>query len=138
MYRVVFDTNVFVSALITPKGTTASLFKFGEKFRSLISLPLLKEIVKTLSYPKISKKYGVSKDMIRDTVLALREHGVLISPRDTVKLLGDEMDNHLLALASEGKADFLVTGDAEIVDLGQINSTKIVSPKQFLGILKSS
>jgi len=47
------------------------------------------------------------------------------------------MDNHLLSLAKESKADFLVTGDKKILSLKKINSTKFFSPFQFLQILKA-
>ena len=42
------------------------------------------------------------------------------------------MDNHLLALAKESKADFLVTGDRELLDVKHINGTAIVTPAEFL------
>ena len=68
MLKVVFDTNVFVSALISTKGTVGSLFKFAQKYKLIVSLPLLEEIVQVLTHPKISKKYEIDPGMIQEIV----------------------------------------------------------------------
>ena len=137
MLKVVFDTNVFVSALIFPKGTVGSLFKFAQKYKLIVSLPLLEEIVQVLTHPKISKKYEIDPGMIQEMLIILKEDSFLASPKKKITILSDSMDNHLLSLAKESKADFLVTGDKEILSLKKIDSTKVLSPFQFLQILKT-
>ena len=74
MLKVVFDTNVFVSALISPKGTVGSLFKFAQKYKLIVSLPLLEEIVQVLTHPKISRKYEIDPEMIQEMLIILKKH----------------------------------------------------------------
>ena len=132
MYKVVFDANIFVSALITPRGKTASLFLHSDKFRPVTSLDHLQEIAETFTHPHIAEKYAVTPAMVRDMFIRLKKHAVVESPKEKVHLVSCAMDNHLLALAKESKADFLATGDRELLDVKHINGTAIVTPAEFL------
>jgi putative PIN family toxin of toxin-antitoxin system len=62
--KVVFDTNVWVSALITPGGVAARLFVSLDRFQSVTSEEILMEVEKVLHYDKIQKKRGLTDEEI--------------------------------------------------------------------------
>ena len=130
MHNVVFDTNVFVSALITP------LFLHADKYLLVISRDVVKELIGVLTYPHLAGKYAVTPAMVQDMLLKLKEHGTFITPKETLSLVSDAMDNHLLALAKEGHADYLVTGDRELLGLKRIGTADIIAPATFANVLE--
>mgnify|MGYP001070909545 CR=1 FL=1 len=58
--------------------------------------------------------------------------GEWVEPKPTVRVLKDDPDNRILECASFGKADIIVTGDKEMLRLGEFNRVKIVSLREYL------
>lgn len=138
MLKVVFDTNVIVSALISPKGTTGSLFKFTASYKLILSPLLLKEIIKVLAYPKIAQKYGITLEISEEMLRLLQKRATIIYTEERADLLSDRLDDHILALAKESRCNFLVTGDRRVLAIKRINGTRIISPAEFQRILRKS
>ena len=138
--RAVIDTNVVVSALIRPKGTAAVLWRrLGEgAFTAVFSPQLIDEIASVLCHPKIRAKYGTtSKDLEHIAALfALR--GDLVSCQERIRLCRDPDDDFLLETAVSGKADYLVSGDDDLLSLKKILQTRIVKPAAFLAVIEKS
>jgi len=57
-------------------------------------------------------------------------------PSEKIDVCRDKKDNFLLEVALEGKADYLITGDEDILVLGSFHNTKIIRPKDFEAMLK--
>jgi len=87
-------------------------------------------LITVLSRPKF-KKY-ISKEDLNTLMLFFNEFGELVNVSSKVKLSRDANDDFLLALAKDGKATFLITGDKDLLVLKKINQTKIVSISDFL------
>ncbi len=139
MLKAVLDTNLFISALLTAKGNPAKIlnrWKAGS-FDSVISLPILKEIRRVILYPKIRRRLNWIDVEINEFLLGLAQFGFMVSGESKIDLIKDDpTDNKYLACALEGNADYIVTGDQHLLKVREYRGTKIISPKEFLDILK--
>ena len=110
--RAVLDTNVFVSALISPKGPPAALLRAlrSGRFTLVSSPPINEEIIEVLNRPYIRDRYGVG-DRIFDVSFVLWELAEVVIDLPEVKVCSDPDDDKFLATAVAGGVDYLVTGD---------------------------
>lgn len=142
--RVVVDTNLFVSGAISPQGAPNQLLQAWLRgaFTPLISDEQRSELEEVLSRPEIAQKYHLSEEyrarllFLVDT-LALR---VCLQRRLPVQVR-DPKDEHLLAAALGGKADYLVTGDEDLLTLDwdpKLPNLRILPVRTFLGLLTSA
>ena len=134
MSRVVLDTNVLVSAVIS-QGKPRELFRMGisNVYIILTSDWMLRELVSVLRRPK----FKTSEDEIRGIVSDLMQSSEIVqvqSSIDTIK--EDPDDNHILATAIDGMSDYIVSGDKHLLELKQFKGIKIVSVDEMLKILK--
>ncbi len=127
--KVVFDTNIFVSALVIPGSQ-------GEKAVSriiegadvlLLSKEILDELLSILSI-----KFSRDKEEISRVAVILSEMAEWVEPSEKIKVLSDEPDNRILECAISGNADVIVAGDKELLRLRGYEKTKIISLKQYL------
>jgi len=135
--RVVVDANVFVSALISPSGTTGELVrKLVEDERTvfLISAVTMDELKRVLLYPKIQNLRKLSQNEI-DCFLSSIE---MLAEEMEAAVLASELecrdsdDIELMSVATRGRADWLVTGDQDLLIIGAVEGIPIVSPSQLL------
>jgi uncharacterized protein len=112
--RIVIDTNVFISGLISNSQSPPVLILNAvrdKKLVHLISDPIIEEYLRVLDYPKIRKFKKVTDEFIRDISAYLIHWTERIELISKVKLSSDPGDNIFLETAVDGSADFLVTGD---------------------------
>jgi uncharacterized protein len=127
--RVVFDTNIFISAFVIP-GSLAekAILKIIEEEDSLlISTAIIDEVLSVLS-----SKFGRDREGLSHVAVTLSEFAELVSPARRIKILKDEPDNRILECALYGEADLLVTGDKKILQLGEYKGVKIISLREYL------
>lgn len=126
--RIVVDTNVLISAFLTAGTSHAVLNEVLTRQECIISSFILKEFKETL----LSKKFGFPLRVIDLFVNYLRQY-CLIQEEDQGFSFDfpDAGDHKILALCRTVKADFLITGDADILALKKIGKTVIIPPAQF-------
>lgn len=127
--RVVFDTNIFISAFVIP-GSLAekAILKIIEREDFLlISRDIIDEVLSVLS-----SKFGRDREALSHVALILSELAEWVRPGRRVKIFKDEPDNRILECAIYGRADVLVTGDKEILQLKEYEGVKIISLKEYL------
>jgi putative PIN family toxin of toxin-antitoxin system len=137
--RAVLDTNVFVSALISPMGKPAAVLKAARsgRFTLVSSPPINEEIIEVLNRPRLRDRYNLG-NRIFDVSFILWEVAELVLDLPDVRICSDADDDKFLATAIGGKADYLVTGDAgDLLHLGECQGVAIVSPRDFLSRLKT-
>ena len=137
--RAVLDTNVFVSALISPKGPPAAILRAlrSQRFTLVSSPPINEEVIEVLTRPHIHDRYGLG-DRIFDVSFILWELAEVVIDLPEVKVCSDPDDDKFLATAIAGGADHLVTGDvADLLRLRRYKDVTIVSPREFVSVLKS-
>ncbi len=133
--RVVLDTNIPVSALISPAGHPAAIYDAWEdgKFTLLICVEQLDELRATLRKPRVAALIKPHKAgrLVNQIKKLADEIGSL--PR--VKRSADPNDDFLLALSEAGRADYLVTGDKSgLLSLRRHKATQIVSAISFAAL----
>mgnify|MGYP001146781343 FL=1 len=127
--RVVFDTNIFISAFVIPGGVAEKAVSRVLEGRDelVISPDIVKEVLSVLS-----SKFGRDREALSHVAVILSDLGEWVEPKQTVRVLKDDPDNRILECASFGKADIIVTGDKEMLRLGEVNRVKIVSLREYL------
>ena len=127
--RVIVDTNCWISFLIGRRLHQLVDLLSDEHIELIICDELLSEIQDVTARPKFIK-YFPSKDV--DSLLEfLQLIGESVNPKQSVQLCRDEADNYLLALAIEANADYLVTGDQDLLVLKEINCCHIIDVAEF-------
>ena len=128
--RVVFDTNVWISGLVF-KGEVRKVLQraLDEEFQAVISIPLLRELEKVLSSPKI----GYSPSVVAATLQQVQSLCLLVHPTQKIQAIHrDPEDNRVLECALEGGADLIVSGDKHLLSLKTFQDIPILTPTQFL------
>ena len=129
--RVVLDTNVLLSGLMTPDAPPGMLLRawVERRFTLVTSKVQLAELQRVLSYPKLRRR--IPKHVAGTLINRLRERAVFVEPTRTPVRLLDEDDLLILGTAVAGKAELLVTGDkSHLLGLKKYGKTRIVSPAQ--------
>ncbi|MDE0392900.1 MAG: putative toxin-antitoxin system toxin component, PIN family [Rhodospirillales bacterium] len=130
--RPVLDTNILVSALLFHSGALAWLrgaWRSG-RIRPLAGPQTTTELIRVLSYPKFALSDGERQELL-DDYLPFCETVAVPEPPPEVPACRDPFDRPFLELALAGRADVLVTGDADLLALANDFSVPIVSPAAF-------
>lgn len=141
MLKAVLDTNVIVSAIITGKGVPSQLLQAWRKqeWVLVVSPSLLQEVQRVLSVPKIAQVYAVTRQDIANLIRLFTSRATIVSENLTIpRTVRDPEDDHILACAKEGQADYIVSGDQDLLTLTSYEGIPIVTPAAFAGLLKAS
>jgi len=138
MMRVVVDTNILVSYLITHRPPIAEIIDVhlarGD-FRLLTSHVLLKELDRVLQYPRLRRYYD-AETRIRFVALIVALSEIVDLPDEVPRICRDPDDDWVIACAVAGEADLIVSGDRDLLDLEQVGDIPILSARQFLARLR--
>jgi len=136
MPKVVSDTNILVSGLIT-SGHCSQILEQVKQYELYLSSYIVDEVRRVLHYAHIQKKYHLTEEDIRRHVERLLEIGETIEvPTALTVIQEDEKDNPILACAVDAQADYLVSGDQHLKDLGVYKGITVVPPAEFLKVLE--
>lgn len=130
MKRVVLDTNVTISAFLW-SGHPRTIYDLirGRKIIMLISSNMEQELIRVLGY----SKFGLSPKEILPFIKSLRSNGEYVKTSSKVSLItADLTDNIFLDCAVDGRADYIVSGDKHLLDLGIYKGVQILKAKDFL------
>jgi len=133
--RAVLDTNVVLSALLFSAGTLVALRRGwqGQLFTPLLSKATAGELIRALAYPKFRLNAEEREDLLSD-YLPFCEPIQVPNPPPHTPPCRDPFDVQFLELALAGEADFLVTGDQDLLSLTAELSCPIVSADRFLKV----
>ncbi len=131
--RLVIDTNILISALLAETSLPAHLMVLWRegRFDLLTSPGQLDELMRVTRYPKIRERLvpALAGRLINE----LRDVAVSVGNLPAVNVSSDPHDDYLLAIATAGAADFLVTGDKrDLLTLRLYEGTKIITVRDFL------
>ncbi len=140
MYKVVIDTNVFISGVIS-KGIPSfliDLWKEG-KFHLLISEPIINEMIEVMHRPRIKDLYKIDNQTIEELIIEIYEKAEIVRVSHPIDVIKDDPgDNKFLACALEGGADYIITGDIHLINIKSFRNIQIVNPREFINILKKT
>jgi len=128
--RVVFDTNILVSALVFPggRGEVALHRIVEEKDALVLSKPIIDELLGILG-----RKFSRDLEELAHVAVFLSELAIVVKPRKQLHVLRDDPDNRILECAVAGNVDAIVTGDKELLSLREYQSVRILSLREYLG-----
>lgn len=129
---VVLDTNILISAIFwrgNPYRVVRNALK--KKYSLYLSTEILNELEE-----KLKVKFKFPEDNINNHIELLKEYGKIIVPISKVNAIKEDPDdNKVLECAETAKADYIVSGDAHLLKLKEFKGIKIVTAKEFLGII---
>lgn len=135
--RVILDTNVFLSALLSRAGAPAKLLEAWEQGKfTLVACPqLIEELLEVAARPFFRSRliYGAAELF----AAGIRDFSFYCEELPPDPPAPDEKDAFLLALAEASQADFLVTGDKALLSLKNHKSTRVVTAATMVESLKS-
>lgn len=127
--RVVFDTNIFVSAFALPgsRADTALKRVIDDIDQLVVSKAIIDELLTVLA-----RKFSRDADELAHVAVFLSDLARVVRPRGRIDVLQDEADNRILECARTGKADLIVTGDKDMLEFGHYREIKIISLRDYL------
>lgn len=127
--RVVFDTNIFISALLFPGGKAedAMMRIIDGEDTLVISHEIIDEVLTVLA-----RKFSKDAEALSRVAVNLANLGELVSPAERLNILDDEADNRILECAVAGNAAVIVTGDKAMLILKKHQHIRIITLSEFL------
>ena len=127
--RVVFDTNIFVSALVLPGSRAEEALTRVMEGRDhlILSKPILDELLGVLA-----RKFGRDREELAQVAIWLGELAEWVRPTQKSSVAADEADNRILECALAGKAEIIVTGDKGLLEIDEFEGTRIITLRDYL------
>jgi putative PIN family toxin of toxin-antitoxin system len=127
---VVIDASVWVSYLITSSFAALADMVIERRCDLVYSDESIEELRETLEKPRLVKRIptSISKEFLQGLTLA----GERVVINSKVQACRDPKDDHVLALAVDAKADFIITGDKDLLVLKNFRGSAILPPAEFL------
>ena len=128
--KVVFDTNILVSALVFPGGRGEAALRriIDEKDQLFLSKPILDELLGILG-----RKFSRDAEELAHAAVFLSDLSLFVKSRRRLRVVQDEPDNRILEAAVTARADLIVTGDKALLALRQYLDVRIISLREYLG-----
>ncbi len=142
MIRAVLDTNVLVSALLTPNGPPAKILELAleGRLRIIISPAIIREIGLVFHYPRLKKalqKHHLSFEEIEEAIFKILKVATITPGENPPGVSRDPTDDLVLSCAVEGQADFIITGDQDLTELESHEGIRIMEPATFLQLIET-
>jgi len=128
--RVIIDTNLWISFLITKDLSKLDKILSDKLATLLYSQELIDEFIEVAQRPKFRRYFSAAD--LQALLLAMSDRAIFIDVSSTVSVCRDEKDNFLLALAKDGQASHLITGDKDLLVLKNFGKTKILTITEYL------
>ena len=129
--KVVFDTNILVSALVFPGGRGEAALQriVEEKDQLLLSKPILDELLGILG-----RKFARDAEALSHAAVFLTELSLPVKPRQRLRVVKDDPDNRILECAVAGDAGIIVTGDKALLALREYKGVRVITLRDYLDI----
>lgn len=136
--KVVLDANIYVSSMINTQGHPHRIIQRWAQgdFDVLVSTSIINEIGRVLRYPRIAKRHKQREKEIKQFLELLSGEAILVEPSHRLEVIQeDESDNRYVECAIEGKAQYIVSGDNHLLNLGEYRGIVIIPPSAFVALL---
>ena len=127
---IIIDTNLWISFLLTNDFSKLDEIFSAKLIILLFSQALLEEFIGVAQRPKF-KKYFSLKDLEK-LLSQIKNVAEFIEVTSDVQICRDPKDNFLLALAKDGTATHLISGDKDLLDIKEFDNTKIITMTNYL------
>lgn len=127
--KIIIDTNIWISFLIGKELQDLKDLIVSDKVKIITTSQLIDEIKLATSREKLRKYFN--KDSVSDLIALLDVVAEKVQIKKVEQICRDPKDDFLLALAKESKANYLITGDKDLLEIKVYSKTQIVTVKQF-------
>jgi len=133
--KVVFDTNIYISAFVIPGGNAekAYLHAIDGDYELCTSVAILAELAR-----KLEGKFDWEKRNIVQLITSISNVAAVLKTEPWLKVLSDDPDNRILECALKAEANFLVTGDKHLLKLRSYENFEIITLSAFLRMLRQT
>jgi putative PIN family toxin of toxin-antitoxin system len=128
--RIIIDTNLWISFLITKDFAKLDQIIFSRLGILIFSQELLTEFLEVARRPKFRRFFSLAD--IEEILETINEYAAFVKVYTKVEVCRDLKDNFLLSLAIDGNADFLLTGDKDLLIQRRFGETTIITISDFL------
>ena len=130
--KIVFDTNIYISAFVIPgdNAEKAYFYAIDGDFELCTSVAILTELAR-----KLDEKFGWEKQKIAQLITSISNLATVFKTTPWLKVVSDDPDNRILECAIKAEANFLVTGDRHLLKLRNYGNFEIIKLSTFLTIL---
>ena len=139
--RVVVDTNVLVSGLFGIENSPSSKILRAirnQKFILVTSPTILKEITDVINRERIVKLTRMTPQERKDLIDKLIERSNITEDKQLSQIVSrDVKDDKFLACGVEGKTDYIISGDDDLLSLREFEGIRIVAPQEFVTLLEN-
>jgi putative PIN family toxin of toxin-antitoxin system len=140
--RAVLDANVLVSAFLRPEGPSGKIlrsFLVERSFELILTVEILAEVQRALQYSRVKKYLAVTDEEIEVRLASLGVLADVVSGEVKVEVVSDDPDDDkYVGAALQGRAGFVVSGDAHLQKVKEYQGIRFVSPREFLKLLEAS
>ena len=128
MIRAVLDTNIIISSIFW-EGNPHEVVRRGiiGDYQWVTSAEILDEVAN-----KLRTKFKFPEESIQELVDILITHCHIIEPSSKFDIVRDKSDNKIIECAYDGKADYIVTGDTDLLEIKEFKGIKIITAKEFI------
>ena len=135
---VVLDTNVIISSALSQKGPPAQIINRWEadEFEVATSLPLLEELERVLTYPRVAEHIKLSQEELQKLITRFWTAATVVDPPMTLDVIKkDPEDNRVLECAVTAQASYIVSGNTHLLELQEYKGIVMLKPAGFLAVL---
>jgi len=134
MLRVVIDTTVWISGVFWQgiPYQILEMWKAGD-FEIIVSEAILTEIGRKLNEKAV--KFEMETEVVNEWLDLIVVEAIFIQPQERIRAYRDPDDDMFLEAAVESRADFVVSGDKDLTDMGEFRGIKLFTPRQFYDLL---
>ncbi len=134
MIRAVLDTNVLISALLFPGLPSRLVAAWQEPaFLPVVSPPILDEYLRALAYPKFKLTAEEISGLLEESFLPFIK--TIHAKGTSFTLPSDPDDAKFIECALAADAPWIVSGDADLLQMGSVQAVQIVTVRHFLNLL---
>jgi uncharacterized protein len=128
-HRIIIDTNLWISFLLTRQFTFLDNLLERKRVHLIFSEELLAEFLSVIKRPKLRKFF--SEQDIEMLLEIIQKYSEFVNVTSVVNVCRDEKDNFLLSLAKDSSADYLITGDKDLLIIKRFEKTEIITVAEY-------
>ena len=134
--RIVLDTVIYVRALINPKGKWGRLASEVARRHTTITSPeIMREVIEVLQRQALKSKLPEIEYAVRfEAILAALREAEIVQPKDRPSVCRDPDDDKVFWCAAAASADYIVSGDSDILAVEEYEGSRTISAADFLAL----
>ncbi len=136
--RAVFDSVIFVRALINPQSVWGHLAFKADGYVLILSPEIIVEILDVAHRSELRERFPQLDDIRLERVISVIESAEIVEPTEAITVCRDPKDDKFFECAVTAGADYIVSEDRDILDVGEFEGIKTVTADQFLAVLDQS